>query len=86
MCNKVNETIWPLDWELLGIGLGTIGHWIGNSLVIGLRTIGHWIGNSLVIGLGTIGHWIGKTLGIGLGTLGHWIRNYWALDWELVCH
>jgi hypothetical protein len=40
----------------------------------------------LVIGLGTIGHWIGKTLGIGLGTLGHWIRNYWALDWELVCH
>jgi len=26
MCNKVNGTIfWSLDWELLGIGLGT--HW-----------------------------------------------------------
>jgi len=74
----------------LAIVLGTIGHWIGNSLVIGLGTIGHWIGNSLIIGLGTSGHWIGNSLVIGLGTL--WIGNVFVVrkqvqekSIELIC-
>jgi hypothetical protein len=61
MCNKVNGTIWPLDWELLDIGLGTLwsldwellGTGLGTLWALDWELFGHWIGNSLDIGLGT---------------------------------
>jgi hypothetical protein len=53
MCNKVNGTIWSLDWELLGIGSGTL--WSLDWEILGLdwELFGHWIGNYWAFGLRT---------------------------------